>query len=343
MARAVTASARLPVHGCGLVGTPWWGMLCLIATEGILFVYLIFSYAYLASQSRGAFVPGGAPALDLAIPATIALLTSSATAEWSKRSARAGNLDRSRLALGLTLLLGLTFVALSGIEWSRKPFVLSDLAYSSIYFLLTGTHLTHVALGLLALAALLIFSLGGKVAAGHDQHRTLITLYWHFVDAVWLFVFGDSVYLSATDMSDPAALEEKVGHPAPDRHKLAPWRQFLPLILPPLLFSAQIIVSFTAADSACTKGYPPALSLLIFNAVVLASLAGVLLLSWRNGRIVRDESGSGLKELHDRGDGRTAFLVQFGLSMSALFVVASLIELGAILFLGTCVGFAPSV
>lgn len=195
MARASTASTALPVHGQGLVGTPWWGMLCLIATEGILFVYLIFSYGYLASQSRGPFVPGGPPSLDLALPATILLLASSGTAEWSKRIARRGNLGLSRLALGLTLLLGSGFVVLSGIEWSKKPFALQDSAYSSIYFLLTGTHLTHVIAGLIALFVLLIWSLMGRVHGGHDQHRTLVTLYWHFVDVVWVFVFA-TVYLS---------------------------------------------------------------------------------------------------------------------------------------------------
>lgn len=195
MANPATASNALPVHGQGLVGTPWWGMLCLIATEGILFVYLIFSYGYLASQSRGPFVPGGPPPLDLALPATILLLASSGTAEWSKRAARGGNLSRSQLALGLTLLLGIAFVVLSGMEWSNKPFALHDSAYSSIYFLLTGTHLTHVIAGLVAIVVLLIWSLSGRVQAGHDQHRTLVTLYWHFVDAVWVFVFA-TVYLS---------------------------------------------------------------------------------------------------------------------------------------------------
>ena len=195
MASVATAPSALPVHGRGLIGTPWWGMLCLIATEGTLFVYLIFSYGYLASQSRGPFVPGGAPSLSIAIPATIALLLSSGTAEWSKRTARAGYLSRSRFALACTILLGVAFVALSGIEWGHKPFALGDTAYSSIYFLLTGTHLTHVVAGILALSVLLALSLGGRVKAGHDQHRTLVTLYWHFVDAVWLLVFA-TVYLS---------------------------------------------------------------------------------------------------------------------------------------------------
>jgi heme/copper-type cytochrome/quinol oxidase subunit 3 len=195
MNKAVTSTEMLPVHGRGLVGTPWWGMLCLIATEALLFVYLIFSYAYLASQAPSAFVSGGPPSLALALPATIVLLLSSVTAEWSKRSARGGRLDRSRLALALTLLLGTIFVGLSAKEWSDKPFALDDSAYSSIYFLITGTHLAHVVIGLLALVAVLGWSLTGRVHAGHDQHRTLATLYWHFVDGVWLFVFA-TIYLS---------------------------------------------------------------------------------------------------------------------------------------------------
>ena len=65
-------------------------MLALIATEGILFAYLIFSYAYLGSQGPAAHWPptGGPPSLTIAIPATIALLASSGTAEWGKRVAR---------------------------------------------------------------------------------------------------------------------------------------------------------------------------------------------------------------------------------------------------------------
>lgn len=197
MAEARTLDQKLPVHGRGLVGTPWWGMLALIATEGILFAYLIFSYAYLGSQGPAAHWPptGGPPSLAIAVPATFALLASSGTAEWGKRVAREGRLDTARLAYGLTILLGLTFVGLSAREWSDKPFGLAENSYSSIYFLLTGTHLSHVAVGLVALIVVLFWSLQGKVAAGHDQHRTLATLYWHFVDAVWIFVFT-TIYIS---------------------------------------------------------------------------------------------------------------------------------------------------
>jgi cytochrome c oxidase subunit 3 len=196
MAEAKTLDECLPVQGRGQVGTAWWGMLCLLATEGILFVYLIFSYAYLGIQNRpDSFPLGGPPAMDLSLPATILLLASSGTAEWSKRRARGGDLRGSKAALAVTLLLGIAFVTLSGIEWSTRPFALGSNAYSSIYYVLTGTHLAHVVIGLIALAILLGWSLAGKVHAGHDQHRTLVTLYWHFVDIVWLFVFA-TVYLS---------------------------------------------------------------------------------------------------------------------------------------------------
>lgn len=187
---------RLPVHGRGQVGTPWWGLLCAMATEGVLFAYLIFSYGYLGSQGPSHWPPvGGPPSLVLAVPATILLLASSVTAEWGKRSARRGGLGHARLAYALTIALGAAFMALSLIEWSHKQFALAENSYSSIYYLLTGTHLAHVLAGLVALAVLLVWSLQGKVHAGHDQHRTLATAYWHFVDAVWIFVFA-TVYLS---------------------------------------------------------------------------------------------------------------------------------------------------
>jgi cytochrome c oxidase subunit 3 len=196
MAEARTLDERLPVHGMGLVGTPWWGMLCLIATEGILFAYLIFSYAYLGSQGYQAWPPtGGPPSLTLAIPATLLLVGSSFVLEYAKRRARKGAVGVARLALGMGILMGAGFVALSLKEWADKPFKLSTDSYSSIYFVLTGTHLAHVAIGLIALIVLLVWSLIGRVGPGHEQHRTLVTLYWHFVDVVWLFVFA-TVYLS---------------------------------------------------------------------------------------------------------------------------------------------------
>ena len=195
MAEARTLDARLPVHGRGLVGTPYWGLMCLFATEGIVFAYLIFSYAYLGSQGIGRWPGAGPPSLSLALPATALLVGSSFVLEWGKRQANEGQSRSAIWALGATILMGLAFAALELKEWSDKPFGFGDDAYSSIYFLLTGTHLAHVAVGLFALGVLFAWVLSGRVGGEHVQARALTTLYWHFVDVVWVFVFL-TVYVS---------------------------------------------------------------------------------------------------------------------------------------------------
>ncbi len=185
-----SASETLPVGGKGPVSTAWWGMICLIATEAILFVYLIFSYAYLASQRMGPWPPTGAPSLKLALPNTVVLLASSFLLGWGVRDFRRRQ-NRLRLALALagTILLGAVFVGVQGLEWADKPFVLSDNAYSSIFFVLTGVHMAHVVVGLLMLATLLVWTLQGRFEGAHHEHLPLGALYWHFVDAVWIAVF----------------------------------------------------------------------------------------------------------------------------------------------------------
>ena len=181
--------ANLPTEGRGLRSTGWWGMLCLIATEAILFAYLIFSYAYLGAQTPGPWPPTGPPSMRLAAPDTIILLVSSFTLLWG---VLAFERRRSRVALAIALavtwILGAIFVAIQGLEWRDKPFSFDSNSYSAIYFTLTGVHMAHVVFGLLILAALFVWSLMGRLGGRH-QHLTLGAYYWHFVDTVWIVVF----------------------------------------------------------------------------------------------------------------------------------------------------------
>jgi heme/copper-type cytochrome/quinol oxidase subunit 3 len=189
-----TLDETLPVQGQGRIGTAWWGLMCVIATEGILFAYLVFSYGYLASQNVR-WLPGGPPSMRLALPATVLLVGSSIVLEWARRAGDRGRTGTARIGVLVTLLMGIAFALLELHEWKSRPFQLDTDSYSSIYFVLTGTHLAHVAVGLLGLLMLLAWSLFGALRPEHTQHRALITLYWHFVDAVWLLVFA-TVYLS---------------------------------------------------------------------------------------------------------------------------------------------------
>jgi heme/copper-type cytochrome/quinol oxidase subunit 3 len=182
--------AILPVGGAGTVSTAWWGMACLIATEAILFVYLIFSYAYLGSQRTGPWPPMGPPSLRLALPNTIILLCSSFLLGWGVRAFRRSR-QRASLSLAIlgTIVLGAVFVTIQGFEWANKPFVFSTSSYSSAFFILTGVHMAHVAVGLLMLAMLLVWSVAGLFERSHHEHLALGALYWHFVDVVWIAVF----------------------------------------------------------------------------------------------------------------------------------------------------------
>jgi cytochrome c oxidase subunit 3 len=98
-----------------------------------------------------------------------------------------------RLALIVTFLMGVAFVAVQGLEWRNKPFGFDASSYSAIYFTMTGIHMAHVAVGLVILAALFVWSLAGRLGGRH-QHLMLGALYWHFVDAVWIVVFT-TIYL----------------------------------------------------------------------------------------------------------------------------------------------------
>ena len=143
-------------------------------------------------------------------------------------------------------------------------------------------------------------------------------------------------------MSDAGLLEKSVGHPSPARSHLRAWRVIGGVLIAPLAFATQIILSYAVAAQGCGTDRLPSIALTIINLVALVLLLIGLLLSWRNHRAVRGVEGGSTSELHDKGDGRTRFLIQFGFWMSLLFSVAGGVEFSAILLLGTCVGYAPT-
>lgn len=171
-----------------------WGMLLLIATEAALFASLIFAYFYLGVRSE-TWPPNGAPELKVAVFNTFVLLSSSVTLHWGERGIRIGNVRRMRIGLALTMFLGALFLSLQGYEYHRLDFSPSTNAYGSAFFTITGLHGTHVFVGLLILGV--IWVMAGKGMFSREDHHYVsnAAYYWHFVDAVWIFVFT-SLYLS---------------------------------------------------------------------------------------------------------------------------------------------------
>lgn len=185
----------LPTGSEGKRSGGWWGVLALIVTEGSLFGYLLFTYFYLASQAEQHWPPEGLPELLIPGVNTVILLASSVFVWISERCIRRSMLLCSLVSMALAHILGVCFVAIQFNEWSKLTYDMTSNLYGSLYFTITGFHMLHVIVGLVILMVLLLW-----IALGYFDRRryapvTIGGLYWHFVDAVWLFVFT-TLYLT---------------------------------------------------------------------------------------------------------------------------------------------------
>ncbi len=189
MADLTIPDPRVPVGSIRRRAVGWWGVLMLILTEGSLFVYLLFTYYYTWAQSGGPLLPREPPSLDKSLPNTIILLLSSGAVLWADRGARNSRKGQLVGGLAVALVLGIAFIVIQGSEWNAQHFTLRESAYSSLFFTVTGFHLAHVVGGVLVLAALLLWSALGYFAGRRSAPVLIGGLYWHFVDAVWLFLF----------------------------------------------------------------------------------------------------------------------------------------------------------
>lgn len=187
----IAIQGKLPVGAIDTRASGWWAMIFVVFTEAALFAYLLFSYFYLAVQPHmpGTFPEGGPPSLALALPNTLILLASSIAVGWAQLGIQRGSQARLVLGLAAGTLLGIAFLVVQYFEWAAKPFNIDTSTYASLYFTVTGFHMAHVVIGVLMLAALLLWSALGYFNRVRYAHIHIGALYWHFVDAVWLAVF----------------------------------------------------------------------------------------------------------------------------------------------------------
>ncbi len=172
------------------------GMLFFIASEGVFFLLLVLAYV-VYHRGRGSG-PTAASTLNVGRTGlySVALLASSATMAVAGRGARRGARGRFVVGLAATLALGLAFLVGQCLEYAqllREDVTISRNLFGSTFFTLTGFHGMHVALGLVMIATLL-----GLATRGWERVRPgaveAVSIYWHFVDVVWVVIFG-IVYL----------------------------------------------------------------------------------------------------------------------------------------------------
>jgi cytochrome c oxidase subunit 3/cytochrome o ubiquinol oxidase subunit 3 len=167
------------------------GMFCLIVAEAAIFTIFVVAYIFYLGKS----VTGPTPQQVLEIPIfnTICLLSSSLTIHFAERALERGQMGSFKIFWFLTFALGAIFLGGTGLEWHRLIYTsgltISANLFGTTYYSLVGLHAFHVIVGLLGLGLVMVLALASKLKQEHASRVGVFSLYWHFVDAVWVVVF----------------------------------------------------------------------------------------------------------------------------------------------------------
>ena len=167
------------------------GMLSLISAEAAIFAIFVVAYLFYIGKSQSGPTP--AEVLSPPIVYTVCLLSSSLTIHFAVKTLRGGKVRVFGVWWVLTIVLGATFLYGTASEWHRliyqEGLTITTNLFGTTYYSLVGLHGFHVVVGLLALTTVMVFAIFGAVKQEHTERLDVLSLYWHFVDAVWVVVF----------------------------------------------------------------------------------------------------------------------------------------------------------
>jgi len=163
----------------------------LIIAESAIFT--IFVVAYLFYLGKSITGPTPSEVLETPIFYTICLLSSSLTIHLAAKFLERG-IGFAFLGFWvLTVGLGGLFLYGTAQEWHRLIYkhglTISTNLFGTTYYSLVGLHAFHVTAGLIMLVIVAVFGLGGRVGVKQSGRIEVLSMYWHFVDAVWVVVF----------------------------------------------------------------------------------------------------------------------------------------------------------
>jgi cytochrome c oxidase subunit 3 len=177
--------------------TPWAlprrgpvGVLFFILAESAIFA--VFVAAYLFYIGRSLTGPTPREVLQFPVVMTVCLLSSSLTIHLATRALRNGAMGRFLRYWLATVLLGAGFLAGTAREWHElimeHHLTISTNLFGSTYNALVGLHASHVIAGMVMLLIVAAFGLAGRIRPVHVERADVISIYWHFVDVVWIVV-----------------------------------------------------------------------------------------------------------------------------------------------------------
>lgn len=163
-----------------------------IMTDCVLFASLFATYAVLHTRTFGG--PTSKEVFDMPyiLGETLILLTSSFTCGLAMLAAHRRDKSKVVLWFAITFALGVAFLAMEladfthmaniGESWRRSAFL-------SSYFTLVGTHGLHITIGLFWMLVMMIKVFKGKLSSFNLRRLTMLSIFWHFLDIVWIFIF----------------------------------------------------------------------------------------------------------------------------------------------------------
>jgi len=177
-----------------------YGMALFICSEVMFFAAFFWAFfnSALAPKEMPYELPGGVwppegvvtfNAFELPFLNTLVLLLSGVTVTWAHHALIKGDRRNLIRALGITIVLGIAFTILQGVEYYHAGFTFSGGIYGSTFFMATGFHGFHVIVGTIFLTVCFFRARAGHFKPEHHFGFEAAAWYWHFVDVVWLFLF----------------------------------------------------------------------------------------------------------------------------------------------------------
>jgi len=169
-----------------------FGFWVYLMTDLIMFAVLFATFAVLRNNTFGGITIREMFNPPFVLTETLMLLTSSFTCGLGLLAARAKDKRKTLLFFAVTFLLGLAFLFMELSEFSHlfaEGNSFQKSAFLSSFFTLVGTHGLHITAGLIWMGLLLVQLVRRGLTEGNVRKLSLLSLFWHFLDIVWIFIF----------------------------------------------------------------------------------------------------------------------------------------------------------
>jgi heme/copper-type cytochrome/quinol oxidase subunit 3 len=169
------------------------GIVIALGSWAMMFGGIFFVYAAMRANASQ-WPPEGIPRLPITLPLVSSgvIAASSVTMQWALSAVKVNRVERFKKLLGATIVLGLVFLDLQWVLWSRVSAAgihFETGQYGAIFYAFTMTHAAHIVAGLCALIWLMIRAFRGVYSAHNWFGVRSVAYFWHFVDVVWMLMF----------------------------------------------------------------------------------------------------------------------------------------------------------